>query len=207
MDYEAEHNLPPGSASTIQPNRSARRPDLTSFYASLAEVEVPPDAPEAVAPLPGNVAAAADIYGQSLRQTLEDVEREARTGEATGREDFHDFTELLRRMVDMINRMVEEPPKRVEGVSEEFLDGLERIPKKALKKDEKCPICGEKFLDDEHPLVVVLPCHDSHRFDYECIRPWLKLNPTCPLDRRDLIKKKPVKKADDDEEDPDDYFA
>jgi hypothetical protein len=60
-------------------------------------------------------------------------------------------------------------------------------------------------------LVVVLPCHPQHRFDLECIRPWLKLNSTCPLDRKDLLKKRapPPKPADndDDEEDPDDYFA
>ena len=29
-------------------------------------------------------------------------------------------------------------------------------------------------------------------FDLECIAPWLKLNATCPLDRKDLVEvKKP----------------
>jgi hypothetical protein len=37
----------------------------------------------------------------------------------------------------------------------------------------------------------------------------LKLNPTCPLDRKNLLKKKAEipKKPDEEEEDYDDYFA
>ncbi len=42
---------------------------------------------------------------------------------------------------------------------------------------------------DEYPLVIRLPCHVDHLFDLECIAPWLKLNPTCPLDRIDLLKR------------------
>jgi hypothetical protein len=53
-----------------------------------------------------------------------------------------------------------------------------------------------------------LPCHKDHIFDLECITPWLKLNPTCPLDRQVLLKKKvaPVV-VDDDEEDYDDMYS
>jgi hypothetical protein len=55
----------------------------------------------------------------------------------------------------------------------------------------------------------VLPCHPDHKFDFECIRPWLKLNPTCPLDRKNLIEKKkpPPPPAGEEEEDYDDYYA
>lgn len=38
--------------------------------------------------------------------------------------------------------------------------------------------------------MIRLPCHASHVYDLECIAPWLKLQPTCPLDRIDLLKKK-----------------
>lgn len=41
---------------------------------------------------------------------------------------------------------------------------------------------------------MCLPCHPDHKFDLECVRPWLKLNSTCPLDRRDLLPKKEEKK-------------
>jgi hypothetical protein len=61
---------------------------------------------------------------------------------------------------------------------------------------------------DPYPLVVVLPCHKDHWYDLECIKPWLKLNPTCPLDRKNFQEKKkePPKKNDEDE-DYDDYYA
>jgi hypothetical protein len=60
---------------------------------------------------------------------------------------------------------------------------------------------------DKYPLVVRLPCHPDHKFDLECIRPWLKLNPTCPLDRKELLKKKEPPPKDDEEEDYDDFYA
>lgn len=63
---------------------------------------------------------------------------------------------------------------------------------------------------DKYPLVVRLPCHKDHTFDMECIRPWLKLNPTCPLDRKVLLKtKEPPLPLKEDEEDGewDDLYA
>jgi tRNA (cytidine32/guanosine34-2'-O)-methyltransferase len=105
----------------------------------------------------------------------------------------------------------EHPPSQVAGVSDEFIEQLERVPKKVLEKkaDASCPICANRFLEDSHPLVVRLPCHDDHMFDLECIQPWLKLNPTCPLDRKKLIKEKEVdkKKVEHDEEEFDDMYA
>ena len=47
-----------------------------------------------------------------------------------------------------------------------------------------------KIITDPYPLVIRLPCHASHIYDLECIAPWLKLQPTCPLDRVDLLQKK-----------------
>lgn len=91
-----------------------------------------------------------------------------------------DSTDLL-----MLNR-VEDP-----GVPESFLDTLERVDIKSLKDDDTCPICTIDYKSDEHPLVVELPCNSKHRFDLECISPWLKVHKTCPLCRVDVtIKKK-----------------
>ncbi|KAK5162885.1 uncharacterized protein LTR77_011142 [Saxophila tyrrhenica] len=102
----------------------------------------------------------------------------------------------------------EHPPTEVEGVSDEFIEQLERVPKKSLKEDMSCPICSRPFLEDSHPLVVQLPCHKDHIFDLECIHPWLKLNPTCPLDRQQMIKKKPPPPPKDEEDgEYDDMFA
>ncbi len=45
-------------------------------------------------------------------------------------------------------------------------------------------------------------------FDLECIQPWLKLNPTCPLDRKVLVKKKaPPPPPDEEEADYDEMYA
>jgi hypothetical protein len=56
---------------------------------------------------------------------------------------------------------------------------------------------------------VQLSCHTTHRFDLDCIRPWLKLNSTCPLDRKELLKKKqpPPPPEDDDDGEYDDMYA
>ena len=43
---------------------------------------------------------------------------------------------------------------------------------------------------DPYPLVIRLPCHESHLYDLECISPWLKLQSTCPLDRVDLLARR-----------------
>lgn len=86
-------------------------------------------------------------------------------------------------------------PREVEGVSQDFLDALDRVPRKGLKPDDACPICAEKFLDDQYPLVVELQCHHSHRFDLDCVAPWLQLKGTCPMCRADLKKYDPKRKG------------
>lgn len=65
---------------------------------------------------------------------------------------------------------------------------LEQVPKKSLKPDEACLIYAEKFLDDQNPLMVELQCHHSHKFDLECVGPWLQLKGTCPICRTDATK-------------------
>jgi hypothetical protein len=73
------------------------------------------------------------------------------------------------------------------------------------------PIKQNRYLftmSDPFPLVVQLPCHKDHRFDLDCIAPWLKLNSTCPLDRKELLKKRqPPPPPEDDEEGFDDMYA
>ncbi len=53
-----------------------------------------------------------------------------------------------------------------------------------------------------------LLCHPDHKFDLECIRTWLTVKTTCPLDRQSLLKKKELPpKDEDDEEEYDQYYA
>ncbi|RPA96847.1 hypothetical protein L873DRAFT_1202063 [Choiromyces venosus 120613-1] len=92
---------------------------------------------------------------------------------------------------------------QAEALPNDFLDSLDRVPKSKLKAEDMCPICGERFLDDEFPLVVRLECEGRHAFDLECIAAWLKIRTTCPMDREGLIKEKKVVVVDDDEEEED----
>jgi Ring finger domain len=97
--------------------------------------------------------------------------------------------DLLESLIESLMTSAERPPREVEGVDEEYIAQLERVSIKRVKKDADCPICGNPFADDPHPLIVRLPCHPSHIFDLECVRPWLRLRGTCPLDRVNLAER------------------
>lgn len=117
---------------------------------------------------------------------------------------------FLQSLVEALELDVARPPRELEGVSQEFVDGLDRVPRGRLRDDDACPICAERYLDDPYCLVVELPCHASHRFDLECVGPWLRAKGTCPLCRKELGKRKtePVveggKENGDDNDDDDD---
>lgn len=110
--------------------------------------------------------------------------------------------EMLQSMLSTNNGIVTlDDSKKIEGVNDSFMDTLERVKVKELKDDDTCPICTNEYKNDPHPLVVELPCNSKHRFDLECIGPWLKLNKTCPLCRIDVTeRKKPIIDYVDSEE-------
>jgi hypothetical protein len=180
-----------------QPKVNARRPDMSTFFSKLSEIKTDDDRTHNnihATPTPGDVSATyrllADGYNQIRNETTNERHRS-----------------FLDSLIEDILEEAEDPPKKIGGVPQSFLDGLDRVSKKQLKKTDLCPICGERFLDDPYPLVVELPCHSSHKFDLECIAPWLKLQGSCPLDRKDLTKRKIVIPVDDEEEDYDDQIA
>ena len=94
-----------------------------------------------------------------------------------------------------------ESPNR--GLPPSFLDTLDRVDKKSLKKDDTCPICATPYLEDQFPLVVKLRC--GHKFDLECIGIWFKERSSCPMCRQGVEKIKPVVISDDEEEYDDTY--
>lgn len=196
--YEVEH----GIKEEEKPTHS-RIPDLSTFFSTLRQVdssgEETPHYNAHATPTPDQVAATFRL----LANAYQIVEQEHR-GAAGGGEEA-----LVHTMIEILMRNADDPPTEVKGVPDSFIDELERVPKTQLKPSDNCPICNNPFLEDEYPLVVELPCHKDHRFDLECIRPWLKLNPTCPLDRKDLLKKKepPAPPTQDEEEEYDDMYA
>jgi hypothetical protein len=125
-----------------------------------------------------------DVAGL-FRRVQDQFRTLARDAPETANRDF------LISLIDSLDSDIFNSPKDVEGVSQEFLDVLERVSKKSLKPDNACPIYAEKFLDDQYPLMVELQCHHSHKFDLECVGPKLQLKGTCPICRTDLTKYNP----------------
>jgi hypothetical protein len=151
---------------------------MSSLLSLLSEIT--PERPqvrnrEGAVPVPGDVSAAF----RSLAEVFQVMQRDNDNADS----------DLLDSMIETLMNTAERPPTEVKGVDEEYIAGLERVNIKKVKKDAECPICGNDFVDDPHPLLVRLPCHPSHIYDLECVRPWLLLNGTCPLDRVDLAKK------------------
>jgi hypothetical protein len=122
-------------------------------------------------------------------------------------ENVNQESPLVQQLISQLTEEAEQFNSTSKGVSQTYLDSLERIPKKKLKPTDQCAICGSNYLSDPYPLVVRLPCHTNHHFDLECIGPWLKLHSTCPMCRTDLTKKKEILKEEDDEDDYDDMIG
>ncbi|KAK2627899.1 hypothetical protein QTJ16_002545 [Diplocarpon rosae] len=190
--YEVEHNIKPS------PRARTRRPDMSSFFNQLSQIEVsrPPNNAHAV-PTPVEVAAADRLVQEQYRALLASAPRSNAENAA-----------LLEGLIAALGEDIEDPPAKVAGVPQSYLDELDRVPKKSLRKTDTCPICNECFLDDAYPLVVQLPCHATHKFDLECVGPWLRLQGTCPLDRKVLLEKKEVPKMEvEEDEEYDEMFA
>jgi len=61
--------------------------------------------------------------------------------------------DLLANMIQVLRENADDPPTELKGVPDTFLDELERVPKKALKETDTCPICVNPFL--EGPRITV----------------------------------------------------
>lgn len=204
----AEHSTAAG-ADTDNSSARSRRPDLSTFFANLNEISPREDRnrPHAV-PVPGDVAGA---Y-RSLAEAFNVMRRHGGGGDAgdipfpvhDGREEQeqeetnHDGTNarLLTQMITTLLHEAEAPPREITGVDDAFCDALDRVPRNKLAPGLTCPICNTPFLDDPYPLVVRLPCHSTHMFDLECIRPWLRLRGSCPMDRHDFGAKERAKEEE-----------
>ena len=194
-----EHNVSPGETGQRPHNR---RVDMASFFSLLSQLstEVPPGSGQEAHRNPH--AEATPVDTANLLRLLQD--QFATLLQTSSSETNRDF---LVDLIDQIDADINYLPV-IHGVSQEFIDGLDRITKKTLAVhmgDVKCPICAERFVDDPHPLVVELPCHKNHVFDLECIAPWLRSKGTCPICRKDFVKKKEPLKVGDSSEHEDEF--
>lgn len=123
------------SQSTAQ--HRPRRPDLSSFFATLNEITPNPSEsrarPDAV-PVPGDVSAAF----RSLAEALDVMRRDAESGgdaplpvydgrvpEGLGLGEQEDTDGgLIGQMIRALLQAADQPPREVEGVSEAFCDGM-----------------------------------------------------------------------------------
>lgn len=193
-----EHNI---KEPTARPHR--RRPDMSSFTSHLHQIsttneEHDQDHPhDHLGPTPVDTAGLYHLVQDQMASLMTTAPTDANRS-------------FLESLIRALETDIDAPPTRIPGVTQEYLDGLDRVPRKALRdnkdRDDSCPICAEKYLDDPYPLVVELPCGGRHRFDLECVGPWLQSKGTCPMCRHDLTKKKVVEvpKVDDEEEEQDD---
>ncbi|KAK9424148.1 putative RING-type domain-containing protein [Seiridium unicorne] len=185
--YEVEHNI---KVSTSAPHR--RRPDMSSFTSHLHTISRDAGSTTTSTHHAGPTPVDA---GALFAMVQEQMATLANSAPSDTNRDF------LVTLIDALRSDVDNPPNQIKGVTQEYLDSLERVPKKNLK-DDSCPICAERYMDDKYPLVVELPCHGAHKFDLECVGPWLQSKGTCPLCRKDLTAKKEISvPVDDDEED------
>ncbi|KAM0252877.1 hypothetical protein ACHAQJ_007507 [Trichoderma viride] len=191
--YEVEHNV-----KFAEPRRAGRRVDMASFFALLNQLDEPsstqtPQNNPHATPTPVDTAALFRLL-QSQLQTLQT------TAPTTDNRNF------LEELINSLEDDIHDPPTRLHGASQEFVDMLERVNRKKLDKEDDCAICKVPYLEDEYCLVVELPCQGKHRFDLECVGPWLRSKGTCPMCRDEMGKRKEIPIVEDDEEEDGDMM-
>lgn len=132
--HEAGANSITQPSTASRPNSAPRRRgqiDISSFFKSLLH-QISDDSSFLNEPAqrnnPHTVSTPVDVAG--LFRLVQDQFRIlARDAPETTNRDF------LISLIDSLNSDIFNPPKDVEGVSQEFLDVLERVPNKSLKPD------------------------------------------------------------------------
>ncbi|KAL9094927.1 MAG: hypothetical protein Q9165_002877 [Trypethelium subeluteriae] len=150
-----EHNVPADQSSSQPP---PRRPDLSTFFSALEHVDTSgsraPQNQHAL-PHPVDISAAFRTLANSFAMMQPGPAASTDTTQPQTHVHHQDGqNDLLSRLVEELLASAEDPPREVEGVSDDFLAGLDRIPKARIKQEDSCPICGNPFLDDKYPLVA-----------------------------------------------------
>ncbi|KOS17275.1 putative RING finger protein [Escovopsis weberi] len=196
--YEVEHNV-----EFSEPKRT-RRVDMASFFSLLNQISEPPAAAATARATPHNPhATPTPVDTAALFRLLQDQLQTLYVSSPSP-----ENREFLESLISSLEDDVNDPPARLRGVSQEFVDTLDRVDRRRLGAEDDCAICKVPYLEDEYCLVVELPCKGRHRFDLECVGPWLRSKGTCPMCRTEMGQKKeivvPVRQDDGDEEEEED---
>jgi hypothetical protein len=137
--YDVEHNI----TAEIQQSTTPRRPDLSTFFATLELVDTSgehsPHYNANALPEPASVAAVHRTLANAFLAMVQDG------GE----------NELLDQMIQQLVDHADHPPEKVEGVPDSFLDDLDRISKDKLEGKD-CPICNNPFLDGKRSCIALI---------------------------------------------------
>lgn len=180
-----------------EPRRS-RRVDMASFFNLLNQISETTAGDATTAGHQNPHATPTPVDSAALFRLLQDQLLTLHNTAPTA-----DNRNFLEELISSLEADINDPPSRIKGVGQEFIDMLDRVSKKKLSKDDDCAICKVPYLEDEWPLVVELPCKGRHQFDLECVGPWLRSKGTCPMCRQEMGVKKEVPTVVDDEEDED----
>eukprot|EP00929_Paragymnodinium_shiwhaense_P095637 TRINITY_DN56884_c0_g1_i1.p1 TRINITY_DN56884_c0_g1~~TRINITY_DN56884_c0_g1_i1.p1 ORF type:complete len:320 (+),score=51.00 TRINITY_DN56884_c0_g1_i1:95-1054(+) len=103
-------------------------------------------------------------------------------------------TIVLSIILCLIRRGLLRAPRREDAAPEGFVDELPTVEFDESKFDDdipgccpaSCPICFEKF--DDEQAIKQTPCRQArpHIFHRDCLRGWLQCSRTCPLCRLDI---------------------
>lgn len=132
-----EHNIP---TKEDKPDHPQRRPDLSTFFSTLEQVDTSNLHNAHAAPQPEQVAAVHRVLANAFEIMRGRAPDDQDDGHSGG-------DEALAYMIDFLRQNADDPPTEVNGVPDTFLDELERVPKKSIKKTDVCPICHNRFLD------------------------------------------------------------
>ena len=104
---KVEHNIPTGQSAPAQP-QAPRLPDLSTFFSALDQIDTRNVSNSNAVPTPVSIAAPFRM----LADALGILERELDNG-----------SNLLEQMRQQLLGDAERPPREVQGVGQDFLDG------------------------------------------------------------------------------------